>query len=373
MMTLGERLRYARNRASLTLAQVAQRTDVGESSLSEFEHSKREPSLSQLQMLAKAYSRSIAFFLSEGEFPREVVLWRERPREAAGEIEAKFLRLCEQYHNLEMWCEQRTAVRLPQAEGDVEGFGYAQAEVLAKRVRDELQLGDRPGQVLLRVLEEVCGVKVFHLPFEPTGTAASTMSETFGAAILLNSDNVRWRRNFDAAHELFHLLTWSIFRPASVPDASGIEAPKSEEKLAQCFAGNLLMPTDAVRIAIESRTKNDKIAVEALYDVAREFDVSVDALLWRMHFLFSRGPEGGDQTKRDIERAKAYATLFEDRGRGVVETYPGRYHALAVKALRRGEISIGRFAEYLDISRQQAMTYIEQEIADDEEVQVAPA
>jgi Zn-dependent peptidase ImmA (M78 family)/predicted HTH domain antitoxin len=324
-------------------------------------------------MLAKAYSRSIAFFLSEGEFPREVVLWRERPRDAAGEIEAKFLRLCEQYHNLEMWCEQRTAVRLPPAEGDVEGFVYARAEMLAKRVRDELQLGDRPGQVLLRVLEEVCGVKVFHLAFEPTGTAASTMSETFGAAILLNSASVRWRRNFDAAHELFHLLTWSIFRPASAPDATGIEAPKPEEKLAQCFAGNLLMPTDAVRIAIEGRMKNDKIAVEALYDVAREFDISVDALLWRVHFVFGRGPEDADKTRRDIERARAYAALFDERDRGVAETYPGRYHALAVKALRRGEISIGRFAEYLGIGRREAMTYIEQEIADDEEVQVTPA
>jgi Zn-dependent peptidase ImmA (M78 family) len=326
-----------------------------------------------LQVLARAYCRSIAFFLSEGELPREVVLWRERPREAAGEIEAQFLRLCEQYHNLEMWCNERMAARLPPAQGDAQGFGYVQAEMLAKRVHDDLQLGDRPGQVLLRVLEEVCGIKVFHLAFEPTGTAASTMSGTFGAAILLNSASVRWRRNFDSAHELFHLLTWGIFRPANAPDSTGIEAPKPEEKLAQCFAGNLLMPTDAVRIAIDSRTKDRKITFEALYDVAREFDVSVDALLWRTHFLGGRGPEDADKTKRDIERAKAYASLFEERDRGVTETYPGRYHALAVKALRRGEISIGRFAEYLGISRQEAMTYIEQEIADDEEVQVTPA
>ena len=39
------------------------------------------------------------------------------------------------------------------------------------------------------VIEEVCGVKVFHLDFEPSGTAASAVSETFAAAVLLNAKN----------------------------------------------------------------------------------------------------------------------------------------------------------------------------------------
>lgn len=53
--------------------------------------------------------------------------------------------------------------------------------------------------------------------------------------------------------------------------------------------------------------------------------------------------------------------------------WPARYHALAVKALRRGKISIGRCAEYLGISRQKAMKYLEQEPAGVEEIEVAPA
>jgi DNA-binding transcriptional regulator YiaG len=47
--------------------------------------------------------------------------------------------------------------------------------------------------------------------------------------------------------------------------------------------------------------------------------------------------------------------------------------AADIKALRRGEISIGRFADYLGISRQQAMKYVEQEATGNEEIQVAPA
>ena len=49
-------------------------------------------------------------------------------------------------------------------------------------------------------------VKVFHLPLEPTGTAASTYGEAFGMAVLLNSSHVAWRRNFDLAHELFQQI-----------------------------------------------------------------------------------------------------------------------------------------------------------------------
>lgn len=265
------------------------------------------------------------------------------------------------------------ALQLPQAEGNANAFGYPQAEALAKRVRNELQLGDHPGPVLLRVLEEVAGVKVFHLDFEPTGTAACAMSETFGAAILLNSANARWRRNHDLAHELFHLLTWNLFgRGTHSPDYPA-QPNEKEEKLRTSFARHLLMPVEATRLAINSRKQNDKVRFEDLFDVAREFDVSVESLLWHLHILYQRGPEQEARIKDDIEWAKALAPLFEDRTESPPLARPARFHALAVKALRRGEVSIGRFAEYLGISRREAMKYVEQETAADDEAEVTLA
>jgi Zn-dependent peptidase ImmA (M78 family) len=293
-----------------------------------------------------------------------------RPTQDAEETEVRFLRLCEQYHNLEMWCDERVPTRLPSAKGDAAHYGYIEAEELAKRVRQELQLGDRPGQCLLGVLEEVCGVKVFHLEFEPSGAAASAVSDTFGAAVLLNGKNARWRRNHDLAHELFHLLTWSVFHPAV--GASPI-AGEPEEKFATCFAVNLLMPSDPFRTAVNSRLRDGKITFESLYDVAREFDVSVESVLWRIHFLNNRGSAGSNKTKEYIERAKLLAPLLEEREDRKPHPWPARYHALAIKALRRGELAIGRFAEYLNISRHEAMRFVEQEAPDSEEVQVTPA
>ncbi|MFO8012168.1 MAG: XRE family transcriptional regulator [Phycisphaerae bacterium] len=371
-MNIPERLGYARERAGLKQLQVCETTGIGPSSLSEFENGRREPSLAQLQKLASAYRRSLSFFLEDGPIPQEQVLWREKPDTEAADVEAHFLRLCEQYHNLEVWTGEEIPVSLPQASGRAERYGYPDAEALAKRVRDSLELGDWPGHSLLPVLEEVCGVKIFHLEFKPTGTAASAKSDAFGAAVLLNAANARWRRNFDLAHELFHLLTWHIFRHPVANGATSWCASETEERLAQCFAKSALMPSDAVRAALNRKVKDGGLPFEGLFDVARQFDVSVEALLWRMHNLHMLSDDA-DKTKALIERAKALSPVLEEREQTRPETCPERYKALAIKALRHGAMSVGRFAEYLDISRQKAMTYVTQEAAEDEEIPLTPA
>ena len=368
-MPVGERLRDERERLDLTQSEVAKRTGIGESSLSEFELGRREPKLAQLQALAKLYRRTFAYFLDEGGPAPEVVLWRQRPEpRVAADIESEFMQLCRQYHNLEVWCVERRPCELPTIAGDADTFDYRDAERLAYNVRAKLKLGDRPGQSLLPVLEEVCGVKLFYLSFEPSGTAASSVSETFGAAVLLNAQNVRWRRNFDLAHELFHLLTWSIFRTPDIGD--GIVASDREEKLATCFASNLLMPADATLLALQDAGRKGSILFADLFDIARQFDVSVEALLWRIHFLYKRKEE---ETKADIDRCKAMASFGQDRECSEPPRRPDRFVALAVKALRQGQFSQGRFAEYMGISRREAMKIAEQEAHEDEEVALPSA
>lgn len=365
-MDVSDRLKYARERAKLTLSEVKAQTGIGESSLSEFENGKRTPSLGQLSALANAYKRTILFFLAESAISPEVILWRKRPQNGAEKIEAQFWQLCERYHNVEVWTGDVRTACLPESKVEAKDFGYREAAALARNVRHVLQLGDHPGPSLLPVLEESCGVKVFHLDFEPSGTAASAKSERFGAAILLNSQNKRWRRNFDLAHELFHLLTWDVLTPAS--DVA--EDDEKTEKLATCFARNLLMPAESMGTAIDSRLSGGKLKYESLFDIAREFDVSVEALVWHIGFMWSLPKE---QSEKMLTAAKSWAPLLEDRVDSPPPPYPERYRALAVQALHRGEISVGRFAEYVGVSRQKAMIYLQQEILDHEEIQVPPA
>jgi XRE family transcriptional regulator, fatty acid utilization regulator len=351
-MPLHDRLRELRERTGLTQAAASERTSIGISSLSEFENGKREPSLSQVQALATCYGVSLAELLTERPGAPDVVLWREKPGAAAGDLEAQFLQLCRQYRNLEVWCAAEAAVSLPAiAPAHGTTFTYEDVAELAKDTRRQLLLGERPARGLLAALEEECGVKVFHLPFEPSGTAACARSDAFGAAILLNAKNVRWRRNFDLAHELFHLLTWSRF------DHSHGASSKEEEHFANAFASHLLLPEDAVRTAVHQRVRNGRIAIEGLYEIARDFDVSVEALLWRAKAIYGHTQEA---TQRAVDRAKTYARAYEERSGEVPPIRPARFHGLAVTALRKGEISQGRFAEYLGISRREAQEYVDQ-------------
>jgi Zn-dependent peptidase ImmA (M78 family)/transcriptional regulator with XRE-family HTH domain len=350
----------------LTLADVEQRSAIGASTLSEFENGKREPRLTQLKELADLYRRSTTFFLDQGPLPQEVVLWRKKPTSPKAEtVQADFLRLAEQYQNLERWCDNIEEARLPFASGTQAQFRYAHAEKLAHDFRVKHGLGERPGQSLLRVLEEICKVKVFHMPFEPTGSAACTYSDLYGTAVLLNSNSVRWRRNFDLAHELFHLLTWNIFRQG---ESSFVESSAQEEKLATCFARNLLMPQEPLRIAIDAYDCDPaKLSFDDLFDVARQFDVSVESLLWHMSFIYKL-PKEIIQNK--VEQLQGRMAFWEKRQHDTPPSRPLRFEALANEALRKGSLSTGKYAEYLGITRRQAMRLAEQEAPDDAEIQV---
>jgi Zn-dependent peptidase ImmA (M78 family)/transcriptional regulator with XRE-family HTH domain len=356
---LAARLRIARVRLGLKQDEVATRTSLGTSSISEFESGKRSPSISQLREFADIYERSVAWFLEDSAPTEDVVLWRERPEpDVAARVEMNFLRLCEQFANLERWVGETPNCELPvPRHADANSFGYPQAEELAHHVRNDLALGERPGTSLLRVLEEVCHVKVFHLDVQPSGTAASSRSELFGAAVLLNSNNVRWRRSFDLAHELFHLLTWQLFSASW--EGTPKTASENEEKFATCFARHLLMPIEPFRLAAGHRLKQrDHLLPDDYYALARQFDVSAEAAVRHWGFI-NRRSDG--EISRDVNLCTGMRTLLEDREHDAPEARPQRFSDLATTALRNGSLSIGRFAEYLAISRTQALRIAEQQ------------
>jgi Zn-dependent peptidase ImmA (M78 family) len=365
---ISERLKSARLALKLTLEAASERSGIGVSTLSAFENGHREPRLGQLAELAKAYHCSVSSFLDDELTAAPGVLWRQRPPSPnAEELQATLLSLAEQYRTLEILCEQHTVIELPAVPAREVEFSYPAAASLARRVRNELGLGDRPGQTLLRVLEEVCHVKVFHLEFDPSGSAACTVSARLGAAILLNSKNVRWRRNFDLAHELFHLLTWQVFRHDA---ASQIDQPSEhEEKLATCFARNLLMPEEVFRESADAlRSDSGRIDFDGLFEVAREFDVSVEAVVWQLGFVYQIPTEKLQPT---VNSLRGRAGAWEVRDYDVPPRRPLRFEALARQALRKGLISTGRFAEYVGISRREAMKFVEQDALEDVQVEVA--
>lgn len=349
-MALAERLKIARQNSGLKQQEVSRRCGIDDSSLSAFENGRSEPRLAQLEKLADVYHLPLSFFFEKSELKTPVVMWREKP-EHNRQIQAEFLQLCRQYRQLEIWMHEVHEKTLPVVEVCQE-FWYPHVEELASDTRKIMGLGQRPGESLYRLLEEVYGVKIFHLDLGRTGTAACAVSEEFGEAILLNNRCTRWRQNHDIAHELFHLRTWKHFR-----HAEGICDPSvQEEKFATCFAGNILLPTQEVRTAIsKAADRQGRIPLDRLDRIAREFDVSLESLFWRMHFLYSWDET---KTKRYIEQAKQYVKTARRQDDFEPPLFPERYRALAIKALHDGEISLGRFAKFMKISRTEAQHYI---------------
>ena len=129
-----------------------------------------------------------------------------------------------------------------------------------------------------------------------------------------------------------------------------------------------MLPADATRTAINERVKDGLIDLEDLEDVARQFDVSLEALFWRIHWLYRRDVE---VTKQDIARSKLEASHRSPNEYPKPPRYPERYSALAIRALKRGEVSLGRFAQYLGLSRTAAERYLPRGPEEDEEIQIA--
>lgn len=368
-MTLGDRLKLARESIGYKQEQVAEKSGIGISSLSEFENDKREPRFSQLSKLAEVYRRTIDFFLREDSVPEGLMLWRDKPEDlAAKEAEAQFRQYCEQFHRLEQLMGEVRLKSLPAPEvttADELSFGIV--NTFAHNIINELRLGERPALSLQKALEEDYSIKIFHLCFE--GSAISVKSEFFGAAILLNKSNhcKAWRRHYDLAHELFHLLTWDLFRK----DLKDVPTDR-EEKLANAFASRLLLPTDSIKPKIDALlSKHKSLNLQSLDIIAREFGVSLEALLWRLVYLYNVSP---DKVLEYIEKSKHLSAEWPARNSDQPDELPERYCSLAIRALRAGRLSLMQFAKYMNMSYRDAQKYLpEEEGASDEEISISVA
>jgi Zn-dependent peptidase ImmA (M78 family)/DNA-binding XRE family transcriptional regulator len=353
-MNIGEKLKIAREAIGYTLKKASDESNIGESSISEFENSKREPKISQLNKLAEAYRKDIEFFFTDAPLVENVMLWRKKPENEADKkkVEAEFRQLCEQYYNLELCTGEFQKVDLEKVPNrKLENFSYSQVESLATRTRRSLNLGSYPSDALKRRLEEQWRIKIFYRDFQ--GSAISNVSD-HGPAILLNRKNVEWRRNFSLAHELFHILTWGIFHTDDVPSD---EPTDREETLADVFASSLLLPAEPFkdRMAFYA-DENDELSFDSINNIIREFGVSSDTFFWRLHNLLCN--KSKEETRKHLELAKKLSATQSPRQSEEPDELPERYCHLAQRAIREGRLSLIQFAKYMGISYKNARKYL---------------
>jgi len=369
-MNIGEKLRIARTRIGYTLETAASLAGISVTALSDLENSKREPKFSRLSSIAEIYRKPIDFFLSEQLAPPEILLWRAQPdsEEERKQTESQFRQLCHQYRRLEILMNEVKEPDLPKPDipKDKE-FNYSIARFFAHKVQKAFPLDDIPIRSLKKTLEESYYVKIFYLDF--SGSSIATVSEEFGPAILLNSRNKQWRRSYDLAHELFHILTWTVFR---TKEPYSINPSEDEEKLANAFASALLMPQEPLEQKVRLRiNEQGKISLDQLDDIAREYDVSLEALIYRIAGIFMFNAEKVESYRK---AASEYMRCISPRQSYKPDKFPERYYQLAQRALREGRLSLMQFAKYMDISYKKAQEYLtEDEDFTDEKISIPVA
>jgi len=347
-LLLGKHIRTARERLGLTLEELAKKASLPAlQTVSEIELGKREVKAWELVNIARALRISISCLLDVEELSTPpIVLWRKEPKKDRASLEAAFLQRCNQYHLLEKLSGAKQSRKLPTTDINPETIDYRDAVRLSNQICNQLNLGARPAKVLAKVLEDEYSVKIWYMDLGEQGSAATVVGD-FGEAILINLREAPWRRNFSLAHEVFHLITWNSLPLQRLQHDSKLR--EKVEKIAEMFASNVLLPYEPVSEAIQSGLERNKITYLDIVSIARELDVSTEALIYRLCSLRLIDPAKGKKVLSDSH--------FRATDRGSMSKYwtspppiPERFVRLAFAAYKLGRLSRSRLAEFLDTS-----------------------
>ena len=355
-MALGSGLAKARERMGYRQDNAAAALGVTRAMISYWENGRREPSDPQLAALARLYRTSAADLLSgeSGGKPDEAeMLFRGgdagEPPSARPGIQ-DFLDFLKWYERLaELVGVEIRGMRVSPFRG-VEGAGTADdIRRKAEEVRAHLRLGLGP----VADIDALCallGVTVYRSPL------GSDLSETIsggfyhhpavGFSLLVNAEMTLGRRRFTIAHELAHALFHS--GPKTRFLLSGV-TKSPQERFADRFAGEFLMPTEGIRRIMEEHGIGPRIAEPAdVIHLQRCFNVSYATALVRLQ-------QGGFLTQDDyrafqsvrpvaLARALGYQIAQSEYSRDPEELgtgrFPGRFLRLLRRALRDDHISV---------------------------------
>ena len=145
------------------------------------------------------------------------------------------------------------------------------------------------GRIDIVELANTLGIKVYSTKDikQPSFIAFDPQTQSY--EIYFNSKDAGTRQRFSIAHEIAHYILHrdKIVSFGVVGRNHNNSLSISEEKEADCLAGALLMPANSVSDFIHNKgiTLNDKIELETVKDMAKEFEVSLIAAALRLREL----------------------------------------------------------------------------------------
>jgi Zn-dependent peptidase ImmA (M78 family)/transcriptional regulator with XRE-family HTH domain len=357
---LQKRATEAREAAGYSIAEAAKLLGFNNyQTLSSIERGTRNINANELSALARLYGRSLDYFFEEEISPDPVPLWRKSAEADEKRVQRQFLSFLENYSRMEnlLGLKRRwKGIQKNYERADFIHRGFELADRLGAEIGDYLCLGSRPASSLFNIIENDLRIKILHLPFRNGISGASLVDDRLGVGILINANDAPWRRNFDLAHELFHIVAWNVFSRGEVGDGTVRTKP---EQYADAFASSLLLPQERLSEALEEVTVNKTIRLVDIIELAKEFEVSTDAIFWRLVNLKVLKKELVQKIIQDPKQKELNHTLRRQLyTKDVVNKYPERYISLCCRCLMEGKISRGIFAKSMEIDRAEVDSYL---------------
>lgn len=215
---------------------------------------------------------------------------------------------------------------------------YGEVERRALDVRVRLGLGVAPIGDFTATLADA-GLVVLVRPLGPNGPEGLYVRRPDYGAVLLNGDSYLPRLRFTAAHELGH----HEYGADAAVDVHIGATTDPEEKRANAFAASFLMPRDGLAQRVLGATPT----ADRVVDIANEFGVSYETLVYRMHNL-QLLPGGAERRNQLLaERSAVMTNNLRQRRLEQGSILPPDYVKRAIDAYARQDISLDRLAELL--------------------------
>lgn len=283
-MAIGERIKLARKRLSLSQDELAQKAQVSKMAISKYERDEDLPSSGVLLRLAAALQMPVEFFFRPPAAQIQLQAFRKRSSLGVKDQEAVTAQIqewLERYLEIEA-IVQEDQVRFPLPKFSIEKM--EDIEQAALELRRIWNLGDDAIESLMELLEDK-QIKVGLVDgFDDFD--ACTFQADGAPVIVTKAGQPGDRQRFNLAHELGHLVL-------------EVGGDLAEEKAAHRFAGAFLVPADTAQRELGMhRTFLDSnelyllkhkygLSMQAWVSRARDLEIVAENTAERLFRLFS--------------------------------------------------------------------------------------
>lgn len=316
--------------------------------LSAIENGDRKITAQDLVKAASAFGLDVDFFVDPFRLYGEANFsWRQKNvpdnklkefEEQAGQVIGLYRWLSIQKGAPQSLLSQKLFLDSQSSFEDAESAG----EELAWKLKDQDAI---PALALQRYVEDQLGMLVLNVD-AISGISGAACRLPQVNTILINRRETEGRRHFDAAHELFHLLTWDTMPPRYL-DGDEPKGPQEKrvERLADSFAASLLMPTWALMPYLEKK-KTTEIHVW-LNEIANNLHVTSSALKFRLKNMSAITKAEFDGLNEERLKFNGAAISKSDR---LPPIFSRKFMDLLRWGIDSGQVSVRRAAALLGMT-----------------------